>query len=309
MEQTIEKGFIVLGNSINLPNGLKEFDLGNGYTIKRADVHQAEWISEMFYNTGNRYFAQMHFESIVKETENGYSFKRIEQSKDWNYWIVEHEEYQADSEIKTALLLSKPDLYSLCQKVRGTGSLAQIYGFQNYINDIKGQAAPKILNDRDLQEFRELYQQMSRFNGHSEDYPYIKKSLSDFWYLLSVPKSSPFFTLGMFSIIESLLVHNSESVPILHQIRSKLNLLNNRFEDHYKISIHEYFGEGRFETLIGKLYSYRSDIAHGDFSDFAKELKVLGDPKRVSGFIYQVLKSLLIHSLSEPQLIKDLKNC
>lgn len=75
----------------------------------------------------------------------------------------------------------------------------------------------------------------------------------------AIPSESPFYILGMFSIIETLLVYGDEKVG--RQLRTKLSKINDHLERPMNFS--EFFGKEKFKTIIFKLYKYRSDIAHG----------------------------------------------
>jgi hypothetical protein len=123
-----------------------------------------------------------------------------------------------------------------------------------------------------------------------------------------VSKSTPFFYVGMFSIIESLLAHKPEdsSKGTTHQLATKLSLLNKRFEQ--PLILNDYFkSPAKFEKTINLLYGYRSAIAHGNFANFNKELIAIESKEKASDFVYQLLKNVIIQSLKEPVLISDLK--
>lgn len=130
----------------------------------------------------------------------------------------------------------------------------------------------------------------------------------DFRNIDQISESSPFYFLNLFSIIECLLVTNrNNSRSITHQLKTKFNLLNNRFSNY--IDINTYFPGYSFEIVIEKLYTYRSDIAHGDFSDFNNELQLILNKETATNFLFLLVKNLVKQSLVEPQLISDLKNC
>ena len=92
------------------------------------------------------------------------------------------------------------------------------------------------------------------------------------------------------------------------QLQSKLNLLNNRFTN--KIDIKQHFKvppEISFEKIIEKLYTYRSDIAHGNNVDFEDKLKELNNHDKVQSFLTALVKECIKQSLIEPQLINNLR--
>jgi hypothetical protein len=65
----------------------------------------------------------------------------------------------------------------------------------------------------------------------------------------------------------------------------------------------------KFESVIEKLYSFRSSIAHGEMSDFNEKYSLLEDPNLAKEFLYLLVREALKLSLREPQLINDLKQC
>lgn len=113
-------------------------------------------------------------------------------------------------------------------------------------------------------------------------------------------------TLGLFSVLESLLTHSprGELDSIGQQIRKKVALVEKRLSMPLDYSE---FGEAPHDTLWSKLYELRSRIAHGSPVEFAKGLVLLRDSYAVEQFLRASLRSLLRGALEEPQLFVDLK--
>jgi hypothetical protein len=113
-------------------------------------------------------------------------------------------------------------------------------------------------------------------------------------------------TLGLFSVIESLLTHNprGEMDSISHQIRKKVVLVEKRLR--MRINYVE-FGQASHDTVWTKLYELRSRIAHGSPVAFNKSLAILGDAYQVELFLRATLRSLLRGAIEEPDLFVDLK--
>jgi hypothetical protein len=301
---TNNKGFVFLGDRLKLLMEMQEVQIIQDYYLKKANRQQAEFIKS---TSGNTHFFELNYELIKSDEDNNVTYIHAEDFEDWNYWIVEHNESRARFNIKLALLLSHSDLFSLFEKLGKTGRVFQQYSYSNFIaeNTPRSDFEFKEISQNDINEIQEIYNLLEQFN--KVEYTYIDKALLDYYQLRIIPSRSPFYILGMFSILEALLVHKSNVVSITHQIKTKLNLLNNRFED--PINFSEFFGNVKYEKVIGKLYEYRSDIAHGDFSDFNGDLNVLVDFDHVSKVIHKILKTTLKQALKEPQLLKDLKNC
>ncbi|USK33062.1 hypothetical protein LIT25_21325 [Bacillus sp. F19] len=300
---TNNKGFIFLGDRIKLLMEEQEVQLIQDYYLKKANRQQVEFIKN---TTGNISFFSMNYELIKGEEDDNVRYYHTENFEDWNYWIVEHNESQSRFNIKLALLLSTSDLFSLFEKLPKLVSMYQQFSYSNFIaeNTTRANYEFKEISQTNIIEIQDIYNLLEQFN--KVEYTYIAKALDDYYQLRNIPNQSPFYILGMFSILEALLVHKGQ-VSITHQIKTKLNLLNNRFED--PINFSEFFGDVRYEKVIAKLYEYRSDIAHGDFADFNGDLKVLVKFDHVSKVIHKILKTTLKQALKEPQLFKDLKNC
>ena len=88
-----------------------------------------------------------------------------------------------------------------------------------------------------------------------------------------------------------------------------MSLLSARFERTLDKKV--FFGKNESnKELWGALYKYRSQIAHGDASDFRTgKLKLLGCKASAQSFLKEAAKLLILQGLKEPELISDLKDC
>ena len=128
--------------------------------------------------------------------------------------------------------------------------------------------------------------------------------------LLALPPRSSLRFLGYFGILESLLIHkpNPEDPydSITRQVKKKLALLNSRFSTPID---YKGFGNMKTEKIWETMYSYRSNLAHGNSPDFQKGLKPLGSPDRALALLNKTVKAVIRQALIEPQLIDDLREC
>ena len=143
---------------------------------------------------------------------------------------------------------------------------------------------------------------------------FIKKSLEDFFSLEIIPEESPFRIVSIFSIIELLITTSTKNLgeqSISRQLSNKIGLLYNNFFKNF--SIDEYFkgsDSNSIYTIIDKLYSYRSDIAHGNIPKLERELIIIQqNMKNVLPFLNELLINLLIVAIQKPDIIRDLKRC
>lgn len=181
----------------------------------------------------------------------------------------------------------------------------QPYAFHSFIFDNTYNHTEKQLSLESINEIQKIHGLIEKLD--KTEYKYISKALIDYRYLRTIPRENPFFTMGLFSILESLLVHHSDVVPINHQIRNKFELINNRFE--HQIDFSKYFEGANSKTIISRLYEYRSKSAHGDFVDFNSRFQVLKKPDLLLKVIDKIVKRTLKLALEEPRIISDLKEC
>lgn len=67
--------------------------------------------------------------------------------------------------------------------------------------------------------------------------------------------------------------------------------------------------EAPLEIVWSRMYAYRSKVADGGMPDFKKDLAVLKSPKHALSLLKETTKALIKHTLREPQLIRDLREC
>jgi len=168
----------------------------------------------------------------------------------------------------------------------------------------------KKIGKDELLETAEVYQSYISFD--KEMYPEIPRAMSMFDSLSFLMENSVFHVLGLFAIIEMLITHNPKledrGDSITHQMQSKIPLLSRRF--HKPLDYLFHFSGGTEKKVWSALYKYRSAMAHGGLPDFASsDLRILKNANNADDFLREVVKSLLRHSLKEPQLYRDLRNC
>ncbi len=116
--------------------------------------------------------------------------------------------------------------------------------------------------------------------------------------------------LGHFAILESLLTHapvaSDPYSSITKQVKSKLQLLNNRFTEKLDYSP---FGTCTHDTIWTKMYKYRSMLAHGVVPTFDGDLKALTDASTALRLLRSTVRKVARHQLLEPLLLADLRQC
>ncbi len=165
-----------------------------------------------------------------------------------------------------------------------------------------------IVNNEELQKLKHYFSYIKFNDSASEHIKYVLElysSSSSIWI------HSGLLTLSLFSIIESLIAHKPRLTETLdsitHQIKNKLHLLSKRFD--IELNHQEYFGEINHQNLWSKLYSLRSDIAHGQTYNFSGTNTCLKSLENTNIFLDHVVKELIKLSINEPELISDLREC
>lgn len=230
----------------------------------------------------------------------------------WKYYVVKYEDQ--------GLLLSK---YQLAANLMDVAIAFDLFQFNIYEGQYSFGYTPDLVfrffsdNDiskkhdiklKNLHELKSTYEKMCSIEEHFHG---IMNSIYIYNSLRYLQNYSEFKIFGLFTVIESLITHNPSSKEtgdsITRQIRTKLPLLFNRIEGGVNYS--QQFDDAKEKTIWSKMYSYRSCLAHGKQANFEKDLSILNSPINVHDFLINCIKKLLLLALSEPKLIKDLKEC
>lgn len=162
------------------------------------------------------------------------------------------------------------------------------------------------VSTEDISEIVSIHSSLRTYDHHTVD---LKRALEQMSDLKRLPHGSPLRFVGYFSIIESLLTHQPKATDtidsITRQVRTKLALLNQRFE--HAIDYNDF--AATLDKVWTTMYRYRSVVAHGGAPDFKKDLAVLKNPTRALSLLKETTKALIKHTLREPELIRDLRGC
>jgi hypothetical protein len=315
------KPFIFIGEKLKTPFPLPKI-ISPNFILKVANSLQIEAIKKIVQpdkllarhsqagNPTNIY----EYEFVKSKSEHGYTYSAIPLgSVGFEYWIIELSEYLADPILVESIYLMTKNLTVIAE----IGTIVQ--HINHYLISAVYYSDPYILfreptdlNESDIEELHQLYLLINKFKSSDFEKTFIGKALMDYRDTLDIENSSPFKIIALFSIIETLLTSNQKNNEnsINRQLQKKIMLINNQLDN--KINFFEYFKGPHLlaeETIIEKLYYYRSKIAHGDYYDFENDLQILLDHKATFTFLTLLLKRILVFSMRNPRLIIDLKEC
>jgi len=172
----------------------------------------------------------------------------------------------------------------------------------------------QIYHKNDLSGISKIHEKIKTIEIEGDKNSFINYALNNYYdiqRLGRLPLNQNLKTLGYFSIIEMLVAHKpklKESIDsISHQISTKYNLLLKRFER--KVNFSEYFEPARSDKIWKKLYAYRSDLAHGNITNFDSEYSILKSADTVNNFLNEIIKNTILIALVDSEFISDLKQC
>ena len=232
--------------------------------------------------------------------------------EEWRYFVIAFNGSNA-----TALQLERAfDLARLELEVGFTAvSIGQGYGvvsiadrFFHVLNDATSNDSFFVdVSAADIDEIRTIHERLQQHDGTRRN---IQSLVMQLGQLKGFPHSSPLRFLGYCTIsrgaAHACSTYTDHSDSITRQIKRKLALLNNRFQP---LIDYAPFGGLSSDKIWGKMYAYRSCLAHGGTPQFAGELKELRNHAAALKLIKEAVKSVICQALLDPQLLLDLKEC
>jgi hypothetical protein len=235
----------------------------------------------------------------------------------WNYYLITAENnFEFDRLSKAGFLSSKSISLDLTLfNIGGIGgSASSIFNFFNGNDHLNawGKAEfnkSNILTKEFIDEIVEIYNLITSLNSR---FKIVSDVIQMYSNIKTISGDSYTGQLQFFTIWEILLAHKAIGAgdSLTNQLKNKIPLLHNRMDN--KINYISYCvgaEHTKEKVIIEKLYSYRSDIVHGNSIDFADKYKMFKNKENLKGLLYEITKKLILHSLKEPQLILDLKEC
>ncbi|MBW6417306.1 HEPN domain-containing protein [Celeribacter sp. PS-C1] len=302
---------------------LVEVDIGQGWVFSKASQDE-QLACRDYVNRINSLLSSNDFPKtpqecnfVPSEDGNGFTINQISSPDEWRYCVVRP---SSNATLQTHMVTEALRISNAELTVEHWGmEMGSFRGFRSSSSVpyptfklVDFDNRPKSIDFSELKECLDLRASLDEGRFRS-----ISLALERFLSLGRLPRSD-MKVLGYFSIIEGLLSHSpksSESADsISRQLKRNLILIENRLPASEPIGLIGKDGT-QPSKFISNMYSYRSDLAHGNSSTttenaLAKSLGIEKGPDRETGidsFLRTLVRRILKQSLREPQLITDLK--
>jgi len=310
------------------------YDLGAGWTLRKATTEElnnrqvrfslASWAQRRGYIHGYpanlqdiKYISDTHIYNAPPSSEGElHKIARLAVVESSDQPKIEFHLLQSalsicDAELKIGLFLH-PDRGYSHHWTEFTGFRAETHGAG------MGELFLPRPSTSDLLDIRETMELVA--NGVPEK---ILQAIGLFMSLDRLPDDIPMKDLGYFTVIESLLSHVPNASGPVDSIQRQLNrnlvLIDNRLKQTERRLGFEDFENAKPETVVSKIYGYRSAIAHG--SSLEEKLKAIENiaatrwkQGKPSGLFFdwfrrwlrRMVRRVLFAAIREPELITDL---
>jgi Apea-like HEPN len=305
-------GFTFLLNVESVPD--PPVEIVSGHILRRATPEEIDRIKTILPGVAprSRCYPGFHWECGLTLRESTRTYQALPQ-EEWRYYVIAFEGRDRMSDLGDVLILAEPELSLGFRVMKPFGPTIYpahlFHTLEGYTHETDvGNWPFNRIELKHIQIWRELFKVFEKHDHSVINLKYVTLKLRE---LNDMSHKSPLRFLGYFAVLESLLTHAPKPTDpydsITRQVKKKILLLNRRFEKPLDISR---FGSVGHESLWGKMYSYRSAIAHGGSTDFNKgELQALLSPEDALKLLAETTRAVARHALVEPQLVADLREC
>jgi hypothetical protein len=302
---------------------LTETDIGQGWFFRKASPKERSDCKRVVGSI-NSLIKPMDFPSepqelefIPREQGSGIDITQIKNPDDWRYFVVVPGDNPTlhTHQVTEALKISNAELTveHWGQNMEGLNGIRGPISVPYPTFSLSGLE----IETRHI-DFDEVKECLNLRGSLDEDcFKPISMALIRFLSLGRLPRSD-MKLLGYFGVIESLLSHapkaNDSADSISQQLKRNLILIENRLPDSEKIG--QLLNDGTPDrAFITKLYSYRSDLAHGNISMSSRDklaqkfggIEGIHWDICIDNFLRTLVRRILKQALREPQLVTDLK--
>lgn len=316
-------GIVFILSNIKVDGYEDPIVLTQNYVFRKAKPEEITRLKESLVSVSSRQSPLgkrdyiYEFDTRFHETEDITStniIKTQREEKDYLYWVIEYQEsnFHIHKMEEAILLLSNSFELGFSLDFRGNTSFGSSHYMESKYRDMERSYFKYLPTTVHVNEIKQIPLICDLFDNVREQYKLVDAAIQNYKALKFIDNNSSLIFVGYFSIIESLVTHPPrlhESLDsISHQLTNKITLLAKMFERNIIYS--DYFDpKAKDETIWKKLYSYRSNIAHGNKVDFNSDLQILKSKENIQLFLVEVIKNLILLSLKKPEFLSDLKKC
>lgn len=306
-------GFAVVISNITIPANLLPFKIEARLKITEAGGFESRQFDDMLKRAGyfSSFLLPFGATPVHTVTEHG-------ERTDWvpptetNMYVVEFSQFnQHLPDFQLAGLLIRPKFRFGMESIYRDDSLRNSISLGGVLSyhqlEIMKEGNRKPVVEYDSSDLESLSHYYSKITTALVEGGRVRRALSLYADTDSLPERSGLLTLSYFSILESLVTNGRDTADsITNQLKNKIRLLLNRagLIDHKK-----HFNQIEFSSLWKKLYSLRSDIAHGNSYVFTRDYQALIDLVSVNSYLDEVVASIIRLAIDEPGLVEDLREC
>lgn len=294
--------------------GVEKYILAPGHQLRRATRNEIAVIKERIEHLGGG--GQDFFMHLWEERWPRQQGRiQILPEEEWRYFVIAFRGTNATlNDIQTALDLAPLELevgftvFSDIGGLPGRGTMFQGGRLFHVLEDARSSGILFVdVSESDAQDIRSICSQFQQSDNTVID---LKRLADQVGQLKGFPYQSPLRFLGYFAVLEALLTHTpgpgDRHDSITRQVKKKIALLDHRWTPKIDYGL---FGDATAEKVWGKMYEYRSSLAHGGTADFKVKLKTLGNHERALKLVKETVKRVLRQALAEPRLVCDLREC
>lgn len=299
------ENFVFVMNVASIPRD--HYEIFPGWILRRATSYEKQLISKTLNKPGVPGFSTILWET----TTPGRTQTTALPESEWRYHVLTLPPSSDISDLQAASDLAEVEVefgFFFVFMENDSYSVASLPARVYHVLD-QGRFDETFFVSMREDDFKEI-QAIHALLQTATDVVNVRQLVRQLSALKALPHGSPLRFLGYFAVLESLLTHpplpSDPYSSITRQVKKKIELLNNRWNRPIN---YEPFGGAAPEKVWGKMYDYRSALAHGGTPDFSKDLKMLVDAKVALRLLRSTVKSVLRQALIEPILIRDLREC
>lgn len=311
------------------PSEVIDVEIVPGFRLRRPTVEQkAIWLAylDRSYIFPPRHVAQTpreyyEFDATFVKAGNGTRLQRTPlKEQEWRYFVIEfgtaEDDLNAFHALRPLLNASVPEIRTSSTLASGTEAglggggpftpVETIFWIEMFFDE--SQRTPAKVTSADVSRYRESFEALRGLTG---EHPWVGEALRMLYDLGNVPHMHALRVLGLFTVLEALLLHQPGSHltgdSLRHQLQTKMTLVERKMP--FPLLRPYSASEVTNKTLWNKLYDARSAIAHGEHLDFKGTVEILGSLNDIRHFLRSAVKGVFAVAMDEPDLIRDLQAC